>query len=157
MIQMTKNEYNLFSKISSLSLSDSWDLIKKEWELEYVYYSEEADRCPCGHFPITTLCNIRNIYNNQRLYVGSKCIDKFMGMGFELKILTKVASIVKDKTKSIGQDALDYVIKKNILTDWENKFYSNTVSKRKLSSKQEYYRKKINTKIFKNLVVDERV
>ena len=54
-------------------------------------------------------------------------------MGFELKILTKIASISKDKTKSIEKDALTYVANKNILTDWERKFYTNTVSKRKLS------------------------
>ena len=78
---MNRNEFRLFSEISKLSIADDWDLIKKEWELEYVYYSDVADECPCGHYPITTLCNIKNIYNNKRL-CRFKMYREIYGYGF---------------------------------------------------------------------------
>ena len=154
---MTKNELNLFEHIKINSISDEWDSIKREWELDHIHYSSGGEKCPCGHSPISTLCYIRNIYNNKKVFVGSKCIEKFMGLNFELKIFLKIASISKDKSKSIGDDALTYVVNKKVLNKWETMFYKNTVSRRKLSSKQEYYRKKINVNIFKKFVIDERV
>ena len=45
------SEYKLAEQIIQLSVANTWDEAKLEWQLEEIYRQEEPDTCLCGHSP----------------------------------------------------------------------------------------------------------
>ncbi|WP_145000613.1 hypothetical protein [Olleya sp. Hel_I_94] len=134
-------------EIIKLSNSDIWSSAKLEWNFEYAYYSEELQRCLCGHYPIKNVCVIKNTDNKNETEVGNCCVNKFLGIEDGNKIFTSIKKLKIDKSKSMSPEVLEYLRKKNVLTDFDYKFYSDTIRKRKLSDKQLAIREKINQKL----------
>ncbi|TVZ49879.1 hypothetical protein JM82_0318 [Olleya sp. Hel_I_94] len=139
--------YKLTEEIIKLSNSDIWSSAKLEWNFEYAYYSEELQRCLCGHYPIKNVCVIKNTDNKNETEVGNCCVNKFLGIEDGNKIFTSIKKLKIDKSKSMSPEVLEYLRKKNVLTDFDYKFYSDTIRKRKLSDKQLAIREKINQKL----------
>ena len=143
--------FKLANEILSLSVSQIWDEAKYEWQLSYIYFTDYPDNCLCGH-EINECCVLINILNKKKCLVGNVCVNKFLGIESE-KIFNAVKMVKKDLTKSLNSDAIQYSYNQNWINDWEKEFYFNTIRKRKISEKQAYKRKLINSKIIYNISV----
>jgi hypothetical protein len=139
--------YKLTEEIIKLSNSKIWDTAKVEWNFEYAYYNEELQTCLCGHYPIKNICVIKNVQNKKETEIGNCCVNKFLGIKDGNKIFTAIKKLKNDKSKSMGSDVLEYLRNKKVLTDFDYKFYSDTVRKRKLTEKQITQRERINQKL----------
>lgn len=147
---MTHQEYKLSEEIVTLSVADTWDRAKLEWELEDIYHEEDPDTCLCGHFPINELCYLRNTINGNRALVGNICVKKFLGLPSD-KIFDAINRITKDTTKALNAEAIEHAFKKQWITDWEHDFYFDTWRKRSLSTKQSTKRVQINERVLRNI------
>lgn len=147
------NFTKLKEHILCLSDSNDWETAKKEWKLIDVQKSDTPETCLCGHHPITEICTIYNPITKRTADIGNVCVKKFLGFRSDL-IFTALKRIRKDNSKSLNSDAIIFFKEKNILTDWEYKFLSDTQRKKKLTNKQLQKRQKINTKILQ--IVDKR-
>ncbi|MFN0729363.1 hypothetical protein [Polaribacter gochangensis] len=139
--------FKLTKEIIKLSESGYWDSAKNEWSFEYAYYSDELQRCLCGHYPIKNVCVLKNNVNNRQAEVGNCCVNKFLGIDEGNKIFTSIKRLKEDSTKSMSPEVLEYLFDKKVLSDFEYKFYLDTLKKRKFSYKQLEIRKKINQKL----------
>ncbi|WP_055445532.1 hypothetical protein [Lacinutrix himadriensis] len=139
--------YKLTEEIIKLSNSDIWKKAKLEWVFEYAYYSEDLERCLCGHYPIKNVCVIKNTFNKTQTEVGNCCVNKFLGIEDGNKIFTSIKKLKIDKSKSMSPEVLEYLRKKKVLSDFDYTFYSDTIRKRKLSEKQLVIRERINQKL----------
>ncbi|WP_298350635.1 hypothetical protein [uncultured Dokdonia sp.] len=139
--------FKLTKEIIKLSESDYWHSAKNEWNFEYAYYSDELQRCLCGHYPIKNVCVIKNTINKKQTEVGNCCVNKFLGIDEGNKIFTSIKRLKEDPTKSMSPEVLEYLFDKKVLSDFEYKFYLDTLRKRKFSYKQLEIRKKINQKL----------
>lgn len=147
---MTHQEYKLSREIVVLSVADTWDRAKLEWELEDIYHEDEPDTCLCGHFPINELCYLRNTANGNRALVGNVCVKKFLGLPSD-KIFDAINRITKDSSKALNAEAIEHAFKKNWITTWEYAFYFDTWRKRVLSPKQSLKRTQINERVLRNI------
>ncbi len=148
-------EFKLIQEIISLSVADTWEFAKSEWELSEIYFSDEPETCLCGHFPIIELCEIRNKENREIAIVGNCCVSKFMGLPSE-KIFQAVKKIRKDSEKSLNSEAIELAYSKDWINNWEYEFYIDTFRKRRLTEKQTLKRKQINEKILTNINKDKK-
>lgn len=148
-------EFKLIKEILSLSIADTWEIAKHEWELKEIYFSDEPETCLCGHFPIIELCEIRNKKNHELATVGNCCVTKFLGLPSE-KIFQAVKRIRKNSEKSLNSEAIELAYSKNWINNWEYKFYNDTFRKRSLSEKQVSIKKQINEKILTNINKDKK-
>ncbi|WP_051931188.1 hypothetical protein [Gillisia sp. Hel_I_29] len=139
--------FKLTDEIIKLSESDLWNSAKMEWNFEYAYQSEDLQTCLCGHYPIKNICVIENTINKNSTEVGNCCVNKFLGIEEGNKIFVSIKRLKIDPEKSMSPEVLDYLFRKKVITDFENKFYSDTIRKRKMSSKQLEIRKRINKKL----------
>ena len=139
--------YKLTEEIIKLSNSGSWSSAKLEWNFEYAYYSEDLQKCLCGHYPIKNVCVLKNSDNGNETEVGNCCVNKFLGIEDGNKIFTSIKKLKVDRSKSMSPEVLEYLRKKKVLTDFEYLFYSDTIRKRKLSEKQLVLRERINQKL----------
>ena len=139
--------YKLTNEIIKLSDSDYWNDAKLEWEFEYAYYSEELETCLCGHYPIKNVCVIKNKENNKQTEVGNCCVNKFLDIDDGNKIFISIKRLKDDLSKSMSPEVLEFMNNKKIISDFEYKFYQDTIRKRKLSDKQLGIREKINQKL----------
>ncbi len=140
------NFQKLKKEILALSNAHDWDTAKAEWQLVDVYDSEEQEECLCGHFPIREICTIKNRLNQNETEVGNVCVKKFLGLNSGA-IFIAIKKIRDDESSAMGADAVVFFYEKNVLTDWEYEFYSNTRLKRNLSERQFDIREAINRKI----------
>lgn len=152
------NFKELIKKVTEFSNNSTncWDKIKEEWELIDITKTDNYSNCLCGK-EIKELCYIQNKYNKEILIVGNECIKKVCP-NTELNTKTHtlfdcINKLKKDKTKAPNKLLISYCKKKDILTDWEYEFSLNTYKKRKLSEKQLYWRKEINSKILNSVNV----
>lgn len=139
------NFTKLQAEITVLSNSQDWHEAKLEWQLKEIYQENERE-CLCGHNPIKNICVLKNKYNGNFAEVGNICVKNFLGITSATDIFNAVNRCHKDITKSMGPHAFHYMKDHCKLTEWEIKFYSNTLRKRNLSTKQENYRIQINQK-----------
>ena len=139
--------FKLTKEIIKLSESDFWESARNEWTFEYAYYSDDLQRCLCGHYPIKNICVIKNKLNKTQTEVGNCCVNKFLGIDDGNKIFTSIRRLKEDSTKSMSLEVLEYLYGKKVLSEFEYKFYLGTIRKRKLSDKQIEIRKKINLKL----------
>ncbi len=148
-------EFKLIQEIISLSVSDTWEFAKSEWELSEIYFSDEPETCLCGHYPIIELCKIKNKENREIAIVGNCCVSKFMGLPSE-KIFQAVKRVRKDSEKSLNSESIELAYSKDWINNWEYEFYIDTFRKRRLSEKQTLKRKQINEKILANINKDKK-
>src|SRR3546814_8241288 len=73
----THNCERLKAHIVPLSVSSTFDVARREWDLVGVEISEEFDNCPCGQ-DIKEHCYIHNRLNGNSTYVGNVCINRFI-------------------------------------------------------------------------------
>jgi|SRR3989344_3203392 len=139
-------EYKLFKEIIKLSVAKEWEEAKKEWALDHIYDSLEAQTCLCGHFPIIEICTIKNVKNNEHALVGNCCINKFLGLGTN-KLFNSLKRIRDDIDKSVSKALIDLSFDKQIINEWEKDFYESILKKRKLSTKQREKKEGINKKL----------
>lgn len=136
----------LIKEILSLSVSDNWEIAKDEWEINYIYFSKKAEMCICGHFPIIEICEIKNKKNEKFAVVGNYCVKNIIGLPSD-KIFQAVKRVRKDNEKGLNGESIELAYSKNLINDWEYKFYIDTLKKRKLSEKQLIIRRLINEKV----------
>lgn len=148
-------EFKLIQEIIKLSVADTWEVAKSEWELSEIYFSDEPETCLCGHYPIIELCEIKNKKNQEITIVGNCCVNKFMGLPSE-KIFQAVKRIRKDNEKSLNGEAIELTYSKDWINKWEYDFYTDTFKKRLLTEKQALKRKQINEKILLKINKDRK-
>lgn len=139
--------FKLTEEILKLSDSKYWNIAKLEWNFEYAYYSEELQSCLCGHYPIKNICVIKNKNNKRIAEVGNCCVNKFLGIEDGNKIFASIKRVKEDFTKSMSSEVLEYLNNKKALSNFEYKFYTDIIRKRKLSEKQLEIKKRINQKL----------
>ncbi len=140
---MSTNRFQLIERILELSVADSWDEAKSEWEIDCIEQSEEPDTCLCGHFPINELCHLINSENGNSALVGNVCVNKFLEMESK-KIFDCIGRIRQDIGKAPNPDLIDFVHRKDWVDDWQRGFLYSTFRKRKLTAEQLSIRKEIN-------------
>ncbi len=148
-------EFKLIREIILLSVADTWEFAKSEWELSEIYFSDGPETCLCGKNPIIELCEIRNKKNQQIAIVGNCCVNKFIGLPSG-KIFQAVKRIRKDREKSLNSETIDLAYSKNWINDWEYKFYIDTIRKRLLTENQGLKRRQINEKILFKINKDRK-
>jgi hypothetical protein len=139
--------FKLTEEILKLSDSNYWDSAKLEWNFDYAYYSEELQTCLCGHYPIKNICVLKNKKNSRITEVGNCCVNKFLGIEDGNRIFASIKRVKEDLTKSMSSEVLEYLNSKKVLSDFDYKFYSDTIRKRNLSEKQLELKKRINQKL----------
>lgn len=139
--------FKLTEEILKLSDSSYWDSAKLEWNFEFAYYSEELQTCLCGHYPIKNICVLKNKKNSKITEVGNCCVNKFLGIEDGNRIFASIKRVKEDLTKSMSSEVLEYLNSKKVLSDFDYKFYSDTIRKRNLSEKQLEIKKRINRKL----------
>lgn len=144
------SEYKLAENIIDLSVSNNWDVAKREWGLSEVYEADEPERCLCGHYPIIEICVLYNKTNRQTVAVGNSCVKKFIGLPSD-KIFQAVKRIRADDEKSLNIEAIQHAFDKGWINKWEHDFSIDNIAKRKLSDKQLQTRKKVNQKMLFNM------
>ena len=148
-------EFKLIKEIISLSVSDTWVIAKTEWELNEIYFADEAETCLCGKVPIFELCELKNTKNNELAVVGNCCVKKFIGLPSD-KIFQAVKRVRKDGGKGLNGEAIELARSKNWINEWEYNFYVDTFRKRKLSEKQLIKRRQINEKVLFRINKDKK-
>jgi len=148
-------QYKLIEEIVYLSEANGWDFAKLEWEFTSAYYSEQEQRCLCGHYPIRNICVIKNKKNFTITEVGNCCINKFLGIEDGNKIFTSIKRIKENARSSMSAEVLEYLYSKNAISDSEYKFYKSIHRRTRMSTKQWEFKERINRK-FLNFTSYER-
>ncbi len=142
----TSNFQILKEELTKLSVSDNWDDVKREWKLVDVYFNDQLSTCLCSHYPIREICVIQNTLNRKEAEIGNRCIEHFMGFAVSL-IFEGLKRIEDNKTAACNQALIYHAYEKKWINEWEMKFLTSTVLKRKLSGKQRRKRIQINENI----------
>ncbi len=140
------SEYKLSREIIALSVANTWDRARPEWQIEDIYIQEEPDTCLCGHFPINELCVLRNIQNRATAVVGNVCVKKFLGLRSD-KMFDAVKRVASDETRALNVEAVEHAHGKGWINDWEQSFYLDTWRLRNLSTNRMEKRVQINRKV----------
>jgi len=139
--------YKLIEEIIDLSEAHIWDFAKLEWEFTSAYYSDEEQKCLCGHYPIRNICVITNKINSALTEVGNCCINKFLGIDDGNKIFTSIKRIKEKPKSSMSAEVLEYLYSKNAISDFDYKFYKSIFRRTSMSLKQWDIKEKINQKL----------
>ncbi|MBZ7458998.1 hypothetical protein FMJ29_08455 [Klebsiella michiganensis] len=148
------NFERLQAHILSLSVSDNFEVARKEWNLHSIEISEEMDNCPCGQ-EIKEHCYIENKRNGNTTYVGNVCINRFMEISTGT-LFDGLKRIKKNIFANANKALIEYADQKGYLYDRDYGFLIDTMNQRKLSDKQKAWKERINTRILKEVVVKNR-
>jgi hypothetical protein len=140
------SEFQLSQGIIALSVANSWDEAKLEWELAEIYREDDPDTCLCSHYPINEICVLRNTHNGNTAIVGNVCVKKFLGLPSD-KIFVAIKKISEDDCNALNVEAIVHAHQRGWVSDWDRKFYIDTWRKRNLSVKQMNKRIQINQKV----------
>jgi hypothetical protein len=151
---MEHNFEQLKAHILPLSRARTFDLARREWDLEAVEISEELDHCPCGQ-QIREHCFIRNRLNGNSTYVGNVCINRFIGINTG-SLFDGLKRIAQDRRANANEDVIEHAHKFGYLYENEYEFLMQTRLKRNLSPAQIAWKEKINRRILKGIVVSRR-
>jgi len=139
----------LCERIIDLSHSRIWTTVKDEWQLLYIYRTEAWGVCLC-ETDIKDHCVLYNNVTLQQTVVGNVCVNNFMGL--ETNILFEGVKRIRNNPIAAPNMALmEYCKQQKWLSDNEQQFLWNIFSKRKLSFRQENWRRDINNKILMNI------
>lgn len=100
--------FKLTEEIINLSESEFWESGRNEWTFEYAYYSDDLQRCLCGHYPIKNICVIKNKVNKTQTEVVNCCVNKFLGIDDGNKIFASIKRLKEDSAKSMSLEVLEY-------------------------------------------------
>lgn len=146
------NREKLRQHIIERSKSDDFNIAKEEWQLVEIEYSEAWDNCPCGQ-EIKKLCYIKNKFTKVKTYVGSTCIDNFMGMDTE-KIFRGLKKIKEDINANANEALINYAWGLGYLYgEKEYKFLMDIKNKRRFTARQSEWKEKINKRILAGKIV----
>ncbi len=149
------NRFTLINAIIEKSNSNKWEEAKLEWSVKNIYKFDDweyFETCLCWHYPIKEICELENKLNWKNTIVWNVCVNKFLDVNLNTnKIFQAVNRVLKDNKKSFNIETINYFYNKDILTLWENEFYTKIIKKRNLSEKQINIKIKINEKILKEL------
>ncbi len=151
---MEHNLERLKAHILPLSHSDSFEAARTEWDLVGVEITDEFDSCPCGQ-DIKEHCYITNRITGESTYVGNACINRFIGIDTG-GLFDGLKRIAKDPYANANLDVIEHGRKLGFIYDSECQFLIETRLKRKLSSKQLEWKRKINRRIIQQIVVQRR-
>ncbi len=147
------DRFVLMNRIVELSVADTWEAAKLEWNLIHVWFVDDGDEletCLCGHYPIKEVCVITNVTNGNTTEVGNVCVNRFLELASKI-IFDGIKRIAKDKDKALNGAAIDYAFKQNWLNQWEHSFCHDTKKKRNLTVKQLSKRREINQRVLTNM------
>lgn len=150
------------------SESNTWKSAAREWEI-IGYERVENDTCICGKEEIKDVYRIRNRLNGNELYpIGSSCVDKFESKEMTKdtdkfkKIYNKISSgksklkqsvnkgeSIKFTARLFSEELINYLNKKEILSDRDRQFLLNMRGRRSRNSEQQ---ERIN-KIIEDFIV----
>jgi hypothetical protein len=139
--------WRLVGEIVGLSLADTWDEAKREWELDHVYFADTPGTCLCGKTPIREHCVLVNRANSNRAVVGSCCVKKFLPGLSSSRIFAGLRRVARSTGAALNEACIEYAHSKGYINDWERTFYLDTIRKRKLSRKQHAKRVEINERV----------
>lgn len=145
------NFERLKAHILPLSNSSEWNDAKNEWRLVGIEMQEDWDNCPCGQ-EIKELCNIENLLNGNKTYVGNVCVNRFIGIDTG-NVFTGLRRIIEDETANANEDLIIHAYQFGYIFEKEYNFLMQTRRKRILSIKQLEWKKKINRRIVNQTVV----
>jgi hypothetical protein len=148
------NFERLKAHILPLSKAKEFETARTEWKLIAVEISDEFDNCPCGQ-EIKEHCYIENTRTGHKTYVGNVCINRFIGIDTGT-LFDGLKRIVEDESSNANEDVIEYANERGFLFDKEYDFLMDTRLKRKLSSKQIAWKRKINRRIINQTVVTKR-
>lgn len=149
------NQQQLTAHIVPLSVANTFDLARQEWDLVAVEISEEWDSCPCGQ-DIKEHCYIRNRLNGNSTYVGNVCINRFIQIDTG-NLFDGLRRIAADDTANANHDLIEHAYRMGYLYDEkEYTFLKQTALKRNLSAAQIAWKRKINRRILLQTVVKRR-
>ena len=149
------NFERLKAHVLPLSLSQDFDVARREWGLVAVEISDEWDHCPCGQ-EIKEHCYIRNRMTGRETYVGNVCINRFIQIDTG-NLFDGLKRIAKDLTANANTDLIEHAMRMGYLYgEKEYTFLKQTVRKRILSEKQLAWKVKINRRIVAQTVVVKR-
>lgn len=151
---MDHNFERLKAHILPLSHSGNFEVARTEWDLVGVELSEEFDNCPCGQ-EIKEHCYITNRITGESTYVGNVCINRFIGIDTG-GLFDGLKRIAKDPYANANLDVIEHGRKLGFIYDSEYNFLVETRLKRKLSSKQLEWKRKINHRITQQIAVKRR-
>lgn len=150
-------QWRLPTEIIALSRAKTWQVVVKEWQLDYIERlepGEDPGSCLCGHTPIIELCHIRNTITDNTAIVGNHCIRKFEkeDSAHEVfkdipKIFRSVNKLLKDESATASKALLDYACQKEVLTKRQVNRYKRDKGKRYLRASERHYRIKCNNLI----------
>lgn len=144
----------LKNHILPLSVSQSFESARTEWDLLFVELSDEFDHCPCGQ-QILEHCYIRNRLTGRETYVGNVCINRFLKI--ETGSLFDGLKRIRDNPEANANEAvIEYAHKNGYLFPNEYQFLHDTKKKRKPSGPQLSWKRKINSRILEKTVVRRR-
>lgn len=150
------------------SESNTWKSVAREWEI-IGYKRVEEDTCICGKEKIKDVYTIRNRLNGNELYpIGSRCINKFeseemnedihayekafnkISNGIsKLKKSVKKGESIKFTSRLFSEELINYLNKKEILSDSDCQFLLDMRGRRSRNSEQQ---ERIN-KIIEDFIV----
>lgn len=109
------NEAKLKQHVLALSTSKEWDTARKEWCLTNIRKLPKPGRCPCGHNPITYVCEITNTINGRTTNIGNVCIQKFMSL--ETDIFSSAMSVIVSPQSNLSARAIEYAQDHKLLSE----------------------------------------
>lgn len=125
---------------------------KKEWELDYIIFTEEFGNCPCGR-AIKEHCYIKNMDNGETTHVGNVCVKRFMEIDAS-KLFRGLKRIQRNNKAKPNPALIEYAQEQGYLYgDNEYEFLQNIKRRRELSERQENWLTKINRRIVEKIVV----
>ncbi|WP_124314556.1 hypothetical protein [Pseudomonas chlororaphis] len=151
----SQNFVKLKTHILNLSVSNSFDVARREWKLAAVEVTEDFDQCPCGQ-DIKEHCYIRNSLNGNQTYVGNVCINRFLQIDTG-NLFEGLKRIAGDLKANANRDLIEHAWKMGYLySEKEYSFLLQTMRSRKLSANQLAWKEKINRRIVQQTVVKRR-
>ena len=151
---MANNDKLLKERVVELSEATNWNLANTEWVL-YDLYKEENGTCLCSKYPITKQCILVNHFNNNKITVGSSCVNKFFNINTE-KYFKNIMEVEQDETVYMMPEILELLHKKKLINGWQLDFYLDIMKYKRLSEKQLIHKKKIDYIMIKNCLMVEQ-
>jgi len=140
------NDEILKIKILQASNSKDWETARSEWEIMQVYFSEEPQKCLCGHYPIKRICELVNKNTGTIEKVGSCCVTNFLPVKPEL-IMSSIKRIKENNLTTLKPEIIDLAYQLKIITPVEHNFYQKQKRRSNLNSLGKNLSREINLKI----------
>lgn len=142
--------FKLIESVMRNSVSEDWDSAIDEWMIVGYEYVNGDGVCECGKEQISQLNYVRNRFTGHELIVGSECINKFFNDDID-GIHPSIKRVSKDINKSFYFRLIQTACQNGIISDMDRRFYLDIINKRKLTPKQQDWKRSINLRILYNL------